>query len=120
MEEYNQGSPGYYDRKPPFMAMKPFHKPSLVLGIIAIVSTWFTLGILGLICGIIGVSLARKNMDEYNTTAGAVLSLIALIVSIIILIVVACFIFVLKLAPDSIGAYYIEDMLDNIFGMFGR
>jgi len=61
--------------------------PSLILGIIAIVSLWFTLGISGLVCGIIGVALAKKNKDQYKTTVGFVLSLVSIIISAIVLVV---------------------------------
>ena len=90
------------------------HTPSFVLGLVAIISTWFTFGISGIVCGIIGMVLASKNKREYNTTAAFVLSLIALIVGIIILAVVTCMLLVLVVMPDSIGAYYILDLIETI------
>jgi len=100
-----------------YMAKKPLHKPSLILGIVAIVTLWITFGISGLVCGIIGLNLAGKNKTEYNTTAGGVLSLIAQIFSTIILVIIVCCVVVLKLMPDSIGAYYIQDIFESIFGI---
>ena len=97
------------------MAAKPRHIPSLVLGIIAIASLWFTLGISGLVCGIIGINLANKNRNYYNTSTGFVLSLISLIISAFVLFIFAMFILILVMAPNSIGAYYIRDMIERIF-----
>ena len=94
------------------MVKKPLHIPSLIMGILAIASFWFTFGISGIVCGIIGMNLARKNRYEYKSSAGFVLSLISVIISIIILtIFLTCFL-ILKLMPDSIGAYYIQDLFE--------
>jgi len=75
--------PGY--QAPP-AGGKPTHVPSLVLGIIAIIGAFFTVGIVGLVCGIIAVVLAKKNKDAYSTTAGFITGIIGLILGIIILI----------------------------------
>ena len=99
------------------MTTKPLHKPTLIMGIVAIATLWFTLGISGLVCGIIGLNLAGKNKYQYKTAAGGVLSLIALIISSIILVISVCIILILKLMPDSIGAYYIMDIIGSIFGI---
>jgi len=99
------------------MVKKPLHKPALILGIVAIATFWFTFGISGLVCAIISLNLARKHKFEYNTTAGSVLSLIALILSALILVVLALRLLVVLIIPDSIGAYYIQDLFESIFGI---
>ena len=100
-----------------YTTKKPLHKPTLIMGIVAIATLWFTLGISGLVCGIIGLNLAGKNKYQYKTIAGSVLSAIALIISSIIVVINACLILILKLMPDSIGAYYIMDIIESIFGI---
>lgn len=101
------------------MVKKPHHIPSLVLGIIAIASLWFTCGISGLVCGIIGVNLANKNRQNYNSKIGFVLSLVALIISVLVLFVFAMFVIVLIKMPDSIMAYYIRDLAGAVLGKYG-
>jgi|GEM_PF-5629037 len=89
----------------------PLHIPSLVLGIIGLVSFWFTLGISGVVCGIVGMNLTKKAKGEYRVTAGFVLSLISTIIGAIFVMISLFGIAVLILMPDSIGAYYIRDMI---------
>ena len=114
MENYNQGVPGYYENRPPLAAKKPAYKPSLILGIIAIASLWFTLGLSGLVCGIISINLARTNRQEYNTTAGFVLGQVSVFIGIVILTIVVSCVAVIVIMPHSIGAYYLQDILDSI------
>ena len=115
MENHNYGY--YAPGQAP--APKPRHNPSLVLGIISIATLWFTAGVSGFVCGIIGLVSASRNRYAYNTSAGFVLSLLSLIVSIIILTIVVSIIFVLITMPDSIGAYYILSLIEAVFGKFG-
>lgn len=60
---------------------KNFAIASLSLGIVGAILTWFTLGILGLACGIVGIILAKKAKQKgYESglrTAGFVLSIIS-------------------------------------------
>jgi lipopolysaccharide/colanic/teichoic acid biosynthesis glycosyltransferase len=56
-----------------------------------------------------------QRKDESKRTA---LSVIITILIIILVIVVACII-VLKMMPDSIGAYYIQDFIDTVQGRIG-
>ena len=93
-----------------YSVKKPVHIPSLVLGIVAIASLWFTFGVSGLVCGIIGINLAQKRKFEYNSNPGFVLNIVSLSISIIFLIIVVLCLFVIFLMPDSIGAYYIRDI----------
>ena len=93
------------------MNKQKLHVPSLALGIVALVTTWVTFGISGIVCGIIGMSLSKKAKNEYKATAGFVLSLIAVIVSAIMLIVFAMLLLVLVLMPNSLGAHYIRDIV---------
>ncbi|MDR1795923.1 MAG: hypothetical protein LBR44_00525 [Clostridiales Family XIII bacterium] len=78
---------------------------SLVGGIVTVA---FTLGLVGIVCGIIGIVVARKNAARYKTTAGCVLSIIGIILCAIIAV---SFLVLLKLMPDSLGAYYLRDVI---------
>ena len=81
----NQAPPPY--QAPPTYAAEPaLHVPSLIVGIIAIVLS-FTTGIGGVILGIIGIVLARKNKLTHKTTIGFVLSLVGLIIGAIVFII---------------------------------
>ena len=97
---------------------KPLHKPSLIIGIVAIVSLWFTLGVSGIVLGIIGTIIARKKSSEYNSITGSVLSLIAIIISAVILIIVLMSLAIIFIMPDSIGAYYLQDLWEVILNKF--
>jgi len=112
MENYNGEMNGFEPGRflPP---AKPRHTPSLILGIVSIVSLWFTFGVSGVVLGIIGIVLARNNRQAYNTNAGFVLCLISLIIGGIFLVVVGMGLLILFLMPDSIGAYYIRDLLES-------
>ena len=88
------------------------------MGVISIVSLWFTLGVSGLVFGIIGISLASKNRRTYKTGAGFVLSIVALIISAIFLVVVLMSIVIVFLMPDSIGAYFIRDVWESVLDKF--
>lgn len=66
---------------------RPLHVPSLVLGLVAIATSWVTAGIHGIVCGAIGIVLARKAKYTHEATAGFVLSLIGLIISILTLVI---------------------------------
>ena len=66
---------------------KRTHSPSLVLGIISIPGAFLAYGIVGLVCGIIAIVLARKNRMAYNTKIGFITGVIGLVLSIIVLIV---------------------------------
>ena len=72
--------------QPMYAPEKPTHTPSLILGILALVTPWFTAGVGGIICGIIGMVLAKKAADAYKTTVGKILSIIGLIIGIVVLI----------------------------------
>ena len=91
-QEYQAPPPPVYQAPPPqygqpvYGAEKPTHTPSLVLGIIAIIGLWFTAGILGIVCGIIGMVMAQKAKYTHKTTVGFVLSIIALIIGVLALI----------------------------------
>lgn len=85
---YQQAPPPPQYGQPVYAAEPPLHVPSLVLGIVGIIITWFTIGIGGLICGIIGIVLSKRAKGQYRTTAGFVLSLVSVILSAIILIVI--------------------------------
>ena len=114
MDNYNHDMNGTaQDRFSP--AAKPRHKPSLILGIVSIASLWFTLGISGVVLGIIGIVLARKNRQTHSTNTGFVLCLISLIIGGIILMIVGMLLLVLFLMPDSIGAYYIRDLIESFY-----
>ena len=83
MTDYNSQYPQYpqysqYPQKP------PTHVPSLVIGIIAIATLWFSVGFTGIILGIIGIVLARKARFSYNSKTGYGLSLASLIVGAVI------------------------------------
>ena len=93
---------------------RPLYIPSLILGIAALASLWFTIGISGVVCGIIGIIISRKNKYQYNTSAGFVLNLIALIIGSIFLIIIGMFLLVVFLFPNSVGAYYVQDFLEII------
>ena len=93
------------------MNKKTLHIPSLVLGIIALITTWVTFGITGIIFGAIGLALSGRAKYEYRTTAGFVLSLIALIISIIILIICIITLLLFILIPASIAAEFARDVL---------
>ena len=80
------GAPPPYGQ-PVYVVELPTHMPSLILGIVALVGLWFTIGLAGVICGGIGIGMARKAKLEYKTTAGFVMSLIGLIIGIIVLLV---------------------------------
>ncbi|MCL1896496.1 MAG: hypothetical protein FWG03_08120 [Clostridiales bacterium] len=92
------------------MNNKTLHIPSLVLGIIALTTTWVTFGITGIILGIIGIALSRRAKYEYRTTVGFVLSLVALIISVIILIVCIIALLLFILVPASIAAEFARDV----------
>ena len=66
----------------------PYKKPlcvqSLILGIAAVVGSFPTLGIAGIVCGIVGIVLARKYRFTHRTRAGFILSLIGLILGVVI------------------------------------
>jgi heme/copper-type cytochrome/quinol oxidase subunit 2 len=109
-DPYGQTPPAY--GQTPYGYEKPTHVPSLVLCIIAIVTVWFT-GITGIVCGAIAVSLARKNKNEYKTTAGFVTGLIGLIIGILILVVMIIAIALFGIAAagglgalSELGNYY--------------
>ena len=70
--------------QPAYGAEKPMHMPSLILGIVSIVTCWIP--VVPVICGIIGMILAMKKKIEYKTTVGLVLSIIGLVLGIIFLI----------------------------------
>ena len=119
MENSNTGTTynGQVYYMPP---QKPRHKTSHVLGIVAIVSLWFTAGLSGVVCGIIGIVSARRNKHTHDTTSGFVLCLVSLIFGAIILILVVFFLlFMFIFAPDSIGAYYIRDMFEQVINRLG-
>jgi len=79
MTDYNSQYP-QYTQYPQYPQKKPLHVPSLVIGIIAIVSLWFTIGFTGIILGIIGIALARRARLSRNSKAGFGLSLAGLII----------------------------------------
>ena len=54
---------------------------------------------------------SSKNKKAMNGAKIAVLTICVIILTIIISCIV-----VLKLMPDSIGAYYIQDIFESIFG----
>ena len=93
------------------MNKQKLHIPSLILGIAALATTWATFGISGIVCGIIGMALARKAKLEYRTAAGFVMSMIAVIASAIMLFVFAMMLLVLVFMPGSVGAHYIRDTI---------
>ena len=63
---------------------------------------WFTIGIGGIVCGAIAMSLARKNKFEYSTTGGFVTGIIGLIIGVIMLIaVIAAF----AIAGAALGGF---------------
>ena len=78
---YQQAPPPGYQQTPP-----PMHTTTLTLGILAIILAFLT-GIGGVVLGIIGMVLAKKNKLTHNTTPGFVLSLIGLIFGAISFIV---------------------------------
>jgi len=90
--------------QPLYAAEKPMHIPSLILGIIALITLWFTIGISGIIFGAIGMSLAKKASATHKATAGRVLSLIGLILGIIILVIMIVAIAILGAAGLSLMA----------------
>ena len=98
---------------------KQRYRPVFILGIVSIASLWFTLGISGVVFGIIGIVLARKHRQTDSTNAGFVLCLISLVLGGIVLMVVGMCLLVLLLMPDSIGAYYIQDLLEILFPHVG-
>jgi len=70
---------------PQYPQKTPAHIPSLVLGIIAIVTLWFTIGFTGIVLGIIGIVLARRARFSHNSKAGFGLSLASLIIGALLL-----------------------------------
>ena len=81
---------------------KPLHVPSLVLGIISVASFLPTLGIGGIVCGIIGLVFSRRERFMYRTKAAFVLSLIGLILGVIFPV---AFIIILTLATRDYQAW---------------
>jgi len=69
----------------------PYKKPlcvqSLILGIAAVAGSLPTLGIAGIVCGIVGIVMARKYRFTNRTKAGFILSLIGLILGVVIPVV---------------------------------
>lgn len=63
------------------MDKKQIYIPGLVLGILSI-PCGLLIAISGWILGIVGISLNLKNKVEKNTTAGLVLSIIGLVLSV--------------------------------------
>ena len=61
--------------------MKQTYKAGLVLGILSI-PCGLLISLSGWILGIVGIVLNVKRTEEFNTTAGLVLSIIGLVVSI--------------------------------------
>ncbi len=61
--------------------MKQTYKAGLVLGILSI-PCGLLIALSGWILGIVGIVLNVKRKEEFNTTAGLVLSIIGLVVSI--------------------------------------
>lgn len=61
---------------------KETYKPGLILGILSI-PCGLIIAISGWILGIVGIVKNSKNKEEYNTTAGLILSIIGLVLSII-------------------------------------
>ena len=102
---------GLFANEEKIMTKKTMHVPSLVLGIIALATTWVTIGISGIVCGVIGINLSKKAKHEYRTTAGFVLSVIAVVVSAILLVVLAMMLLVVFLMPNSVGASFIRDVV---------
>ena len=101
------------------MEKQRIHIPSLVMGIVAIATLWFTFGVSGVVCGVIGIVLARKARTEYRTSAGFGLSLVALVISSVLLTIFVLMLLVIILMPGSVGAYYIQAVFEAIAGKLG-
>ena len=87
MTDYNSQYPQYqqYPQYPQHPQKMPTHVPSLVIGIVAIVTLWFTIGFTGIVLGIIGIVLARRARISHNSKAGFRLSLASLIIGALLL-----------------------------------
>lgn len=97
-----ENQPNYQQQFSP-QAPLPNATPVLVLGIISIVGC-FCYGIIGLVCGIIAMVLAKKDLRLYNENpagytegsynnlkAGRVCAIIGLILSAIYLLIIICY-----------------------------
>jgi len=100
--QYQAPPPPQYGQ-PQYAAELPLHVPSLIIGILALVFAIFT-GFVGLILGIVGVVIAKKNKHAYKTSVGFGLSLAGLIIGAIVTVILI----VVKVPPHVFSSHLLN------------